>query len=78
MKAAHHILLILTLIMSPIILTSCSTTQVRQTMKEYRLIIKPGKNLRPRTYETGEGDTQYLETEPGEGDTLMIIIRGRM
>ena len=47
-------------------------------MKEYKLIIKPGSNLRPRTYETGDGNTQYMETAPGEGDTLMIIIRGKL
>jgi hypothetical protein len=57
---------------------SCTTVSVRQTMKEYSIIVKPGKNLRPQTYETGEGETNYLNTEPTRGNGLMIIIRGKL
>lgn len=57
---------------------SCTTVSVRQTMKEYNIIVKPGKNLRPQTYETGEGETNYLNTEPTRGNGLMIIIRGKL
>ena len=57
---------------------SCSTVSVRQTMKEYSIVVKPGKNLRPQTYETGEGETNYLNTEPTRGNGMMIIIRGKL
>ena len=75
MKLPALILLIFTLIFNSL---ACTSVSIRQTMKEYRIIVKPGKSLRPQTYENGEGDTTYVPTEPTQGDTLMIIVRGKL
>lgn len=71
-------LLTFLLLTSQLLFASCNTIQVRQSMKEYNVVIKPGNNLRPRSYEDGTGTTNYMETQPGQGDTLMIIIRGKL
>ena len=57
---------------------SCTRVQVQQTLKDYRIIVKPGNNLRPRSYEEGDGTQKIMETQPTEGNALMIIVRGRL
>ncbi|MBN2342844.1 MAG: hypothetical protein JXX29_17995 [Deltaproteobacteria bacterium] len=58
--------------------SGCTRVQIQNTIKEYRIIVRPGDKIRPRSYESGYGDMQQLDTAPNEGDTLMLIIRGRM
>ena len=72
------LLMIALFIVSTSFSAACTRVQIRQSMKEYNIIIKPGNNIRPRSYEDGTGTTNYMETQPGKGDTLMIIIRGKL
>ncbi|MBN2718384.1 MAG: hypothetical protein JXX14_21245 [Deltaproteobacteria bacterium] len=76
-KALKTLLYVLLLSVS-VIAAGCTTVQIKQNLKAYNIVIKPGNNLRPHSLEEGDGTVRYLETQPGQGNTLMIIVRGKL
>lgn len=56
----------------------CSTAELKDTIKSHRLLIRPGTNIVPRPVDDFDGEEPVQEDYKTNGDTFMLIFRGRI
>lgn len=72
---SFHILVVAVVLF---VLTGCSGRQVKESIKEHGFIIRPGQTILPRPVEEGDGTVDVQDTFSPEGDSFMLIFRGRL